>query len=386
MRVQREITISLGRGRAVILRLRLRVSMRRLSMRTKRKKSERNSDGESEENGVESPKLGDTLTDLDENPKKDKENAGRGLQSNRKSRRSSRSHQTDEQKTTTPTNKQQTMKSKKRQLGDENNMTIDSTEEENENATRQGVNKKRKRDEIKTEKKAGPTSSNRGEAGSDHEYEVEKIVGHRTIKGRRQFLVRWKGYGKDSDTWEQEKDLNCPKLIEDFLGEEAETDIMKSEGMESEKSPKSVKAKASKMEKKKEIKKSKNNNKGQSILSEEEHDSENALVNEDNQKEFEVDKILEVRFKKNKKRVFLIRWKGFSPADDTWEPEENLNCPDLISKFMEKVEKAKTADMRELRTNPSHTKRYTLSTHDTGRRLSRRNMDKQRATYHECDE
>ena len=49
---------------------------------------------------------------------------------------------------------------------------------------------------------------------------MERIVGQRTIKGQRQFLVRWKGYDADSDTWEQEKDLSCPKLIEEFLEEE----------------------------------------------------------------------------------------------------------------------------------------------------------------------
>ena len=103
-------------------------------------------------------------------------------------------------------------------------------------------------------------------------------------------------------------------------------------------------------------------------------------------KEFEVEKIIEVHFKKNKTREFLIRWKGFTSADDTWEPEENLNCPELITKFMQKVEKAKTTEARELRANRPHTKRYTLTTHESGRRLSRRNMDKQRATYHECDE
>lgn len=95
-------------------------------------------------------------------------------------------------------------------------------------------------------------------------------------------------------------------------------------------------------------------------------------------KEFEVEKIIEVHFKKNGKRDFLIRWKGFSAADNTWEPEENLNCPELIDKFMQKLEKMKTADVRELRTNRAHTKRYTLSTHDSGRRLSRRHLDKQR--------
>ena len=35
-------------------------------------------------------------------------------------------------------------------------------------------------------------------------------------------MVRWKGYGEESDTWEQEKELNCDRLIEEFLTEQEE--------------------------------------------------------------------------------------------------------------------------------------------------------------------
>lgn len=218
---------------------------------------------------------------------------------------------------------------------------------------------------------------------------MEKIVGQRTIKGRRQFLVRWKGYDDDSDTWEQEKDLNCAQLIEEFLVEDEENQEEKAKKPEN--SPRVAKAKSPKMEKK--SRKLKSNIKKHSedscfrwsfsllqimltvtdkeITGDGKHDKED-------QKEFEVEKIIEVHFKKNKTREFLIRWKGFTSADDTWEPEENLNCPELIEKFMQKVEKAKTTDVRELRANRPHTKRYTLATHESGRRLSRRNMDKQR--------
>lgn len=97
----------------------------------------------------------------------------------------------------------------------------------------------------------------------------------------------------------------------------------------------------------------------------------------DKEKEYEVERIIEVHFKKDKSREFLIRWKGFSSKEDTWEPEENLNCPELINKFMEKVEKAKSIEARELRANPSHTKRYTLTMH-ADKRQSRRNADKER--------
>lgn len=97
----------------------------------------------------------------------------------------------------------------------------------------------------------------------------------------------------------------------------------------------------------------------------------------DDTKEYEVEKIIEVYFKKDKTREFLIRWKGFSSKSDTWEPEEHLNCPELINKFMEKLEKIRSTDSRELRTNPSHTKRYTLTMYGD-KRQSRRNADKQR--------
>lgn len=97
--------------------------------------------------------------------------------------------------------------------------------------------------------------------------QVEKVVATRTIKGRRQFLVRWKGYAEDADTWEQEKDLNCPQLIEEFLAEQAEeestekspTEKAPAEKTPAEKTPKSTKSKPSKKTPKK-AKKDEGNN------------------------------------------------------------------------------------------------------------------------------
>ncbi|KOC63455.1 Chromobox protein like protein 3, partial [Habropoda laboriosa] len=195
--------------------------------------------------------------------------------------------------------------------------------------------------------------------------------------------VRWKGYDETSDTWEQEKDLHCPQLIEEFLDEDTESEE-DSKSKKAENSPKPGKNKITKVERK--PRKSKNNMKKETENGKQITASDEEKNDKEDQKEFEVERIIEVHFKKNKTRQFLIRWKGFTAADDSWEPEENLNCPELIEKFMRKVEKAKTTEARELRANRPHTKRYTLATHEQGRRLSRRNIDKQRTMYHECDE
>jgi hypothetical protein len=51
------------------------------------------------------------------------------------------------------------------------------------------------------------------------EYEVERIVGDRYDKRRRQptWLVRWKGYGPQFDTWQTRKDLrNAPEMLKEY--------------------------------------------------------------------------------------------------------------------------------------------------------------------------
>lgn len=94
--------------------------------------------------------------------------------------------------------------------------------------------------------------------------------------------------------------------------------------------------------------------------------------------EYEVEKLLEVREKRNGAREFLVHWKGFSKKYDTWEPEENLNCQEIIEKFLESLEKAKKSKStaKNLRDVPKTTERFTSTT--SGTRASKRNSGKQR--------
>jgi len=59
----------------------------------------------------------------------------------------------------------------------------------------------------------------------EKEYEVEKILNKRRIQGKEKFLVRWKGYTAEADTWEDRGNLkNASKLVEEFEREYGEGD------------------------------------------------------------------------------------------------------------------------------------------------------------------
>jgi len=51
----------------------------------------------------------------------------------------------------------------------------------------------------------------------EEEWEVEKIMNKRQVRGRDKYLVRWKGCMAEEDTWESRKNLkNASNLVEEF--------------------------------------------------------------------------------------------------------------------------------------------------------------------------
>ena len=45
----------------------------------------------------------------------------------------------------------------------------------------------------------------------EEEYEIEKIICHRGAPSSRSFLIRWKGYSAEEDSWIPERDLKNAK-------------------------------------------------------------------------------------------------------------------------------------------------------------------------------
>ncbi|XP_033002170.1 M-phase phosphoprotein 8 isoform X2 [Lacerta agilis] len=68
---------------------------------------------------------------------------------------------------------------------------------------------------------------------------------------------------------------------------------------------------------------------------------------EDEDDVYEVEKILDVKTEDGKV-LYKVRWKGYSPDDDTWEPEEHLeDCREVLLEFRKKIVDSKPKPVKK---------------------------------------
>ncbi|XP_008328785.1 chromobox protein homolog 1-like [Cynoglossus semilaevis] len=150
------------------------------------------------------------------------------------------------------------------------------------------------------------------EEEEEEEYVVEKVLDRRVVKGRVEFLLKWKGFSNDDNTWEPEENLDCPDLIAEYMQKHKE-----------------------KEEKKKETKR-----KSTSEASGDSEERATKRKKEEGEKArgfgrgLQPERIIGATDSSGE-LMFLMKWKNSDEADLVPSKEANVKCPQVVISFYE---------------------------------------------------
>jgi len=165
----------------------------------------------------------------------------------------------------------------------------------------------------KTGKNKKSKDSSAGTQSEPEEYSVEKVLDKRIRFAKVEYLLKWKGYPDDDNTWEPEENLDCPDLISEF----------------------EEKRKAKEQEKKDSPDKKRKQNGTEDVVVKKKKKS----VEEDNRprgfdRGLDPEKIIGATDSSGE-LMFLIKWKGSDEADLVPARQANVKCPQIVIQFYE---------------------------------------------------
>ncbi|RWS22010.1 chromobox protein 1-like protein [Leptotrombidium deliense] len=76
---------------------------------------------------------------------------------------------------------------------------------------------------------------------------------------------------------------------------------------------------------------------------------------------------------------YLIKWQGWSHDDNTWEPEDHLNCPDIMKEFEEDLKAKKEKKMKREKERQREKERD----RENDREKDRHRKEKHKSSSHE---
>lgn len=157
----------------------------------------------------------------------------------------------------------------------------------------------------------------------EEEYSVEKVLDKRIRNGKVEYLLKWKGYSNEDNTWEPEENLDCPDLISEYESKRAEN---KKGGSGSDTGSTGVKKEDRKR-------------KSSAVSEEKKGSSKKKHTEEDNkprgfERGLEPEKIIGATDSSGE-LMFLMKWKGTDEADLVPSSQANVKCPQIVIKFYE---------------------------------------------------
>lgn len=181
----------------------------------------------------------------------------------------------------------------------------------------------------------GKKSREEESSSDEEEYVVEKVLDRRVGKGGRvEFFLKWKGYSDKHNTWEPEKNLDCPELISEFMK-------TYKKGSSGGSTPSSGGSKSSSVGRTKDSSSSKKKGSEDEEEEEEEGSSkpkkkkeEEVLVARGFERGLEPEKIIGATDSCGD-LMFLMKWKDSDEADLVLAKDANHKCPQIVIAFYE---------------------------------------------------